>query len=163
MRRTHRMVIPLVCGDGSLSSISDVCLQKFARIRSYCDIGGHWRDIVWQVIDGLLKFWPKVHSPKEVMFLNELEEILDVIEPSEFTKIMVPLFKKLAQCVSSSHFQVQFELLGSELPLANFLAVALRSACNAYVYRSPISRSTLASYWLFWPYSFFCSASLWLS
>uniref|UniRef100_F6V7N6 Serine/threonine protein phosphatase 2A regulatory subunit n=1 Tax=Ciona intestinalis TaxID=7719 RepID=F6V7N6_CIOIN len=59
-----------------------------------------------QVIDGLLKFWPKVHSPKEVMFLNELEEILDVIEPSEFTKIMVPLFKKLALCVSSAHFQV---------------------------------------------------------
>ncbi|CAK8678164.1 serine/threonine-protein phosphatase 2A 56 kDa regulatory subunit gamma isoform-like [Clavelina lepadiformis] len=58
------------------------------------------------VIDGLLKFWPKVHSPKEVMFLNELEEILDVIEPSEFTKIMNPLFKKLAQCVASAHFQV---------------------------------------------------------
>lgn len=58
------------------------------------------------VIEGLLKFWPKVHSPKEVMFLNELEEILDVIEPVEFTKIMVPLFKKLASCVSSPHFQV---------------------------------------------------------
>lgn len=35
----------------------------------------------------LLKYWPKTHSPKEVMFLNELEEILDVIEPSEFVKI----------------------------------------------------------------------------
>lgn len=58
------------------------------------------------VIEGLLKFWPKVHSPKEVMFLNELEEILDVIEPSEFKKIMIPLFKKLAVCVSSAHFQV---------------------------------------------------------
>ena len=41
------------------------------------------------------KFWPKTHSPKEVMFLNELEEILDVIEPVEFQKVMVPLFKKL--------------------------------------------------------------------
>ncbi|XP_034326305.1 serine/threonine-protein phosphatase 2A 56 kDa regulatory subunit delta isoform-like isoform X5 [Crassostrea angulata] len=58
------------------------------------------------VIMGLLKFWPKVHSPKEVMFLNELEEILDVIEPAEFNKIMVPLFKQLAKCVSSPHFQV---------------------------------------------------------
>ncbi|ESO98000.1 hypothetical protein LOTGIDRAFT_201847 [Lottia gigantea] len=57
-------------------------------------------------IMGLLKFWPKVHSPKEVMFLNELEEVLDVIEPAEFTKIMVPLFKTLAKCVSSPHFQV---------------------------------------------------------
>lgn len=59
-----------------------------------------------QVILGLLKYWPKVHSPKEVMFLNELEEILDVIEPAEFTKVMDPLFKQLAKCVSSPHFQV---------------------------------------------------------
>lgn len=59
-----------------------------------------------QVIMGLLKFWPKTHSPKEVMFLNELEEILDVIEPVEFQKVMVQLFKQLAKCVSSPHFQV---------------------------------------------------------
>lgn len=58
------------------------------------------------VIKGLLKFWPKTHSPKEVMFLNELEEILDVIEPQEFRKIMKPLFQQLARCVSSPHFQV---------------------------------------------------------
>uniref|UniRef100_A0A3Q2CEQ1 Serine/threonine protein phosphatase 2A regulatory subunit n=1 Tax=Cyprinodon variegatus TaxID=28743 RepID=A0A3Q2CEQ1_CYPVA len=54
----------------------------------------------------LLKYWPKTHSPKEVMFLNELEEILDVIEPSEFVKVMEPLFRQLAKCVSSPHFQV---------------------------------------------------------
>lgn len=58
------------------------------------------------VIISLLKFWPKVHSPKEVMFLNELEEILDVIEPNEFVKVMVPLFRQLSKCVSSPHFQV---------------------------------------------------------
>ncbi|XP_044746417.1 serine/threonine-protein phosphatase 2A 56 kDa regulatory subunit gamma isoform-like isoform X2 [Coccinella septempunctata] len=58
------------------------------------------------VIRCLLKYWPKTHSPKEVMFLNELEEILDVIEPAEFQKVMVPLFRQLAKCVSSPHFQV---------------------------------------------------------
>lgn len=58
------------------------------------------------VIRSLLKFWPKTHSPKEVMFLNELEEILDVIEPAEFQKVMDPLFRQLAKCVSSPHFQV---------------------------------------------------------
>ncbi|KAK6023991.1 protein phosphatase 2A regulatory B subunit [Ostertagia ostertagi] len=52
------------------------------------------------VIMGLLKFWPKIHSPKEVMFLNELEEVLDVIEPVEFQKVMVPLFTQLARCVA---------------------------------------------------------------
>ncbi|XP_061510619.1 serine/threonine-protein phosphatase 2A 56 kDa regulatory subunit gamma isoform isoform X3 [Anopheles gambiae] len=58
------------------------------------------------VIKCLLKFWPKTHSPKEVMFLNELEEILDVIEPAEFQKVMEPLFRQIAKCVSSPHFQV---------------------------------------------------------
>ncbi|XP_047113753.1 serine/threonine-protein phosphatase 2A 56 kDa regulatory subunit gamma isoform isoform X2 [Schistocerca piceifrons] len=58
------------------------------------------------VIRSLLKFWPKTHSPKEVMYLNELEEILDVIEPAEFQKVMDPLFRQLAKCVSSPHFQV---------------------------------------------------------
>ncbi|KAK0410265.1 hypothetical protein QR680_005034 [Steinernema hermaphroditum] len=52
------------------------------------------------VVNGLLKFWPKVHSPKEVMFLGELEEILDVMEESEFQKIMIPLFQQLGRCVA---------------------------------------------------------------
>ncbi|CAG9565228.1 unnamed protein product [Danaus chrysippus] len=58
------------------------------------------------VVRALLKYWPKTHSPKEVMFLNEMEEILDVIEPAEFQKVMDPLFRQLAKCVSSPHFQV---------------------------------------------------------
>ncbi|KZO95699.1 protein phosphatase 2A regulatory B subunit [Calocera viscosa TUFC12733] len=59
-----------------------------------------------EVLAGLLRYWPKVNSPKEVMYLNEVEEILDVIEPSEFAKIQVPLFRQLARCVNSQHFQV---------------------------------------------------------
>jgi len=43
------------------------------------------------------------------MFLGELEEILDVIEPTQFQKIMEPLFRQLARCVSSPHFQVYTE------------------------------------------------------
>jgi serine/threonine-protein phosphatase 2A regulatory subunit B' len=59
-----------------------------------------------EVVFGVLRFWPKVNSPKEVMFLNEIEEILDIIEPSEFVKVQVPLFQQISRCVSSSHFQV---------------------------------------------------------
>ena len=40
------------------------------------------------------------------MFLGEIEEILDVIEPSQFQKIMELLFRQIARCVSSPHFQV---------------------------------------------------------
>ena len=45
-------------------------------------------------------------SPPQVMFLGELEEILDVIEPPQFQKVMEVLFRQIAHCVSSPHFQV---------------------------------------------------------
>ena len=67
-----------------------------------CDLSS-----VSKVVMGLLKFWPKVHSPKEVMFLNELEEIMDVMEPVEFVKVMQSLFRQIARCISSPHFQVK--------------------------------------------------------
>ena len=45
--------------------------------------------------------------PPQVMFLGEIEEILDVIEPTQFVKIQEPLFRQIARCVSSPHFQVR--------------------------------------------------------
>ena len=76
---------------------------------AYCVVQFLEKDasLTQEVVAGLLKYWPKVNSPKEVMFLNEIEEILDVIEPAEFQKIMEPLFTQLARCVSSQHFQVR--------------------------------------------------------
>lgn len=44
------------------------------------------------------------------MFLGELEEILDIIEPEQFIKVQETLFKQLAKCVSSPHFQVSHNL-----------------------------------------------------
>lgn len=35
-----------------------------------------------------------------------MEEILDVIEPTQFLKIQEPLFRQISKCVSSPHFQV---------------------------------------------------------
>jgi hypothetical protein len=40
------------------------------------------------------------------MFINEIEDIFEVMEAPEFYKIQVPLFNQLAKCVSSPHFQV---------------------------------------------------------
>lgn len=59
-----------------------------------------------EVIMGLLRYWPKVNSPKEVLFLIEIEDIFEVMEPHEFVKIQIPLFVQLAKCISSPHFQV---------------------------------------------------------
>ncbi|KAA1072292.1 hypothetical protein PGT21_031949 [Puccinia graminis f. sp. tritici] len=40
------------------------------------------------------------------MYLNEVEEVLDVIDPVEFRRVATPLFKQLSRCVNSQHFQV---------------------------------------------------------
>jgi len=40
------------------------------------------------------------------MFINEIEDIFEVMEAPEFYKIQIPLFQQLAKCVSSPHFQV---------------------------------------------------------
>ncbi|KAG8529875.1 uncharacterized protein KY384_005356 [Bacidia gigantensis] len=59
-----------------------------------------------EVVLGLLRYWPKVNSTKEVMFLNEVEDIFEVMDPSEFAKVQEPLFQQLAKSVASPHFQV---------------------------------------------------------
>ncbi|CAM4774156.1 unnamed protein product [Rotaria magnacalcarata] len=58
------------------------------------------------IIKGLLKFWPKTCSTKEVLFLNELEEILDIIDGQIFKSVCTSLFKQISRSATSSHFQV---------------------------------------------------------
>ncbi|KAF8391593.1 hypothetical protein HHK36_023899 [Tetracentron sinense] len=58
------------------------------------------------VIRGLLKYWPVTNSSKEVMFLGELEEVLETTQAAEFQRCMVPLFRQIGRCLNSLHFQV---------------------------------------------------------
>lgn len=83
-------------------------LALFHAQLAYCVVQFLEKDptLTEPVIRGLLKFWPKTCSQKEVMFLGEIEEVLDVIEPTQFKKIQEPLFKQISKCVASPHFQV---------------------------------------------------------
>ncbi|XP_047971873.1 serine/threonine protein phosphatase 2A 57 kDa regulatory subunit B' beta isoform-like isoform X2 [Salvia hispanica] len=58
------------------------------------------------VIRGVLKFWPVTNCGKEVLFLGELEEILEFTQSAEFQRCMVPLFRQIGRSLTSSHFQV---------------------------------------------------------
>ncbi|XP_012272267.1 serine/threonine-protein phosphatase 2A 56 kDa regulatory subunit epsilon isoform [Orussus abietinus] len=84
------------------------CLSLYHAQLAYCVVQFLEKDntLTEAVIKGLLKYWPKTCSQKEVMFLGEIEEILDVVEPNQFVKIQEPVFRQLARCVSSPHFQV---------------------------------------------------------
>nr|CAI5851297.1 unnamed protein product [Callosobruchus analis] len=83
-------------------------LSQYHAQLAYCVVQFLEKDptLTEPVVRGLLKYWPKTCSQKEVMFLGEIEEVLDVIEPSQFTRIQEPLFRQIAKCVSSPHFQV---------------------------------------------------------
>ncbi|KAF2286548.1 hypothetical protein GH714_017613 [Hevea brasiliensis] len=84
------------------------CLPMYHQQLSYCITQFVEKDckLADTVIRGLLKYWPITNSSKEVMFLSELEEILEATQPAEFQRCMVPLFHQIARCLSSSHFQV---------------------------------------------------------
>ncbi|XP_057438251.1 serine/threonine protein phosphatase 2A 57 kDa regulatory subunit B' beta isoform-like isoform X3 [Lotus japonicus] len=57
------------------------------------------------VIRGLLKYWPVTNCQKQVLFLGELEEVLEATQAAEFQRCMVLLFRQIARCLNSSHFQ----------------------------------------------------------
>ncbi|CBI30157.3 unnamed protein product, partial [Vitis vinifera] len=58
------------------------------------------------VIRGLLKYWPITNCTKELLFLGELEEVLEATQSAEFQRCMVPLFRQIGRCLNSSQSQV---------------------------------------------------------
>jgi serine/threonine-protein phosphatase 2A regulatory subunit B' len=84
------------------------CVSLYHQQLSYCITQFVEKDakLADTVIRGLLKYWPITNSSKEVMFLGELEEVLEATQGAEFQRCMVPLFRQIGRCLNSSHFQV---------------------------------------------------------
>ncbi|KAA0193170.1 Serine/threonine-protein phosphatase 2A 56 kDa regulatory subunit delta isoform [Fasciolopsis buskii] len=58
------------------------------------------------LMEGVLRFWPKTNSNKEVLFLNELKACLECASSSEFQSVARPVFMQISRCIQSLHFQV---------------------------------------------------------
>lgn len=84
------------------------CLAMYHQQLSYCITQFVEKDckLADTIIRGLLKYWPITNSSKEVMFLGELEEVLEATQPPEFQRCMVLLFRRVSHCLNSPHFQV---------------------------------------------------------
>lgn len=84
------------------------CVAMYHQQLAYCVTQFVEKDskLADPVLRGLLKYWPVTNSQKEVLFLGETEEILELTQTPEFQKIMMPLFRQLAKCLNSQHFQV---------------------------------------------------------
>lgn len=74
-----------------------LCIKRFIKKDS---------DLTGPVIKSLLRFWPKTDSKKEMLFVEEVRNILEIIEPIEFRKIMIPTFRKIANCATSQNSSV---------------------------------------------------------
>jgi len=59
------------------------------------------------ILCGLIKYWPWSSSAKQVLFLNELEDLMELLEDEMLEKLYEPLFNHLGRCLASTHFQVQ--------------------------------------------------------
>lgn len=83
-------------------------LGAFHQQLSYCVTQFVDKDpqLAVPVISGLLRYWPVTNSSKEVLFLNELEELLELTQPEEFSVLLPSLGRRLAKTVGSPHFQV---------------------------------------------------------
>nr|GEY10188.1 serine/threonine protein phosphatase 2A 59 kDa regulatory subunit B' gamma isoform-like [Tanacetum cinerariifolium] len=83
------------------------CLSMYHQQLSYCVTQFVEKDfkLADTVIRGLVKYWPVTNSAKEVMYLSELEEVLESTRATEFQRCMVPLFRQIGRCLKSSHFQ----------------------------------------------------------
>ncbi|KAK7306613.1 hypothetical protein VNO77_44564 [Canavalia gladiata] len=84
------------------------CVSMYHQQLSYCIMQFVEKDVKLAdtVIRGLLKYWPITNSSKEVMFLGELEEVLEATQAAEFQRCVVPLFHQIGRCLNSLHFQV---------------------------------------------------------
>lgn len=62
------------------------------------------------IVLGIIKFWPWTCSSKQILFFNELEDVLEILTNDQVQPIdtLGPyLFAHLAKCMGSAHFQVQ--------------------------------------------------------
>ncbi|KAG8390574.1 hypothetical protein BUALT_Bualt01G0097700 [Buddleja alternifolia] len=83
------------------------CIASYHQQLSYCITQFVEKDyrLADIVIKGVLKYWPVTNCGKEVLFLGELEEILEVTQSAEFQRCMVPLFRQIGRSLNSPHFQ----------------------------------------------------------
>lgn len=58
------------------------------------------------IISHLIKYWPVGSATLEILFLQELQEIMEYAHDDDMANFCEPLSHRMAQCIGSMHFQV---------------------------------------------------------
>merc|ERR1712151_1367268 len=62
--------------------------------------------LAFNLIEGLLKYWPFASFGKETLFLAELLEVMDVCDMTKLEPHIEKLFERLVKCIASPPLQV---------------------------------------------------------
>lgn len=67
------------------------------------------------IIGGILKFYPYGNTGKELLFLEELCELIEVLSPATLAEVEVPIYTRLAQCIEGDHFQIAEKAVSDQI------------------------------------------------
>lgn len=84
------------------------CVTLYHQQLSYCVIQFVEKDpdTAVPILNGLIRYWPWSSSAKQVLMMNELEEILELLGHEPLLLVRNVLFELIRKCLSSEHFQV---------------------------------------------------------
>ena len=101
------------------------------------------------ILCGLFKFWPWSSSAKQVLFLNELEDLMELLDDELVDKLYEPLFKHLGLCLASTHFQVQERTLylWNNEHLVNSGCLSAQHSTNSLAFTYDALRRISNSHW----------------
>ncbi|KAK2946319.1 putative Serine/threonine-protein phosphatase 2A 56 kDa regulatory subunit gamma [Blattamonas nauphoetae] len=94
------------------------------------------------ILESLIRHWPKVNSQKQILFLSEMEDIIDSLTLDDLIPIAPMIFKKIGECIASPHFQVAEIALTM---LSNNYIISLISTLRPTIFPllfNPLSQNT---------------------
>eukprot|EP01117_Protostelium_nocturnum_P018748 TRINITY_DN7902_c0_g2_i1.p1 TRINITY_DN7902_c0_g2~~TRINITY_DN7902_c0_g2_i1.p1 ORF type:complete len:429 (+),score=124.53 TRINITY_DN7902_c0_g2_i1:749-2035(+) len=102
------------------------------------------QQLIPQIFDAILKFWPKTQTEKQVSLLRDIPLILQRIPNNQFEAIELKLFHRIGQCIASDHFgiaETALTLFSSEsviIPVADNIHVILPLIFGPLSYSSQV-------------------------
>merc|ERR1711970_1267706 len=84
------------------------CVALYHQQLAYCVIQYVKKDVTTsvEIVRSMVRFWPWSRSSKIVLFLDELEQILELMEPEQIDAVDSILFGCLKRCLACERFQV---------------------------------------------------------
>mmetsp|Transcript_18948 Transcript_18948/g.44111 ORF Transcript_18948/g.44111 Transcript_18948/m.44111 type:complete len:1051 (+) Transcript_18948:81-3233(+) len=73
------------------------CIKKYVELDAR---------LTYVIITKLLKVWPVAAASKQVLYLDEIEEMLKMTPQIQFRRMQESLVRRIALCIESPHYQV---------------------------------------------------------